>query len=299
MSRDEGEHVVPSTYSPSPRPTFDGPTLIPRRDVTRHLWGDEASGYVTDWIYVSTDKIHQLVFGLPPGGAFKHSDGFRTVFAADQVFLVLSGSVAFSNPETGEAHVVHPGEVACFSRDTWHHGLNCSSEPLRVLEFFAPPPSQGTSGAYARTRPLLEETKRGQDEWIGSWPASKEKATDGFTMRVLRDADVLWRLEGGTDGDAVLTGLWVSTELLTVGSTRVLPGQRSSAFVHAGDKGLYVRRGTLCIGAHGGEGLRWHELVEGDGFYVPEGVAHRFHNVSDEPADVAFGVAPGYLPLGG
>ena len=51
-----------STYKSSPRPTFDGPTPIPYADVTRHLWGDADSGEVADWIYVSSGKIHQLVF---------------------------------------------------------------------------------------------------------------------------------------------------------------------------------------------------------------------------------------------
>ena len=72
-------------YSPSPRPTFDGPAAIPFQSVTRHLWGDPVSGEVADWIYVSSGLIHQLVFGLPPGGAFLHSENFRTVFAADEL----------------------------------------------------------------------------------------------------------------------------------------------------------------------------------------------------------------------
>ena len=48
----------------SPRPTFDGPALIRRADVTRHVWGDPEAGEVFDWIYASTDKVHMLVFGL-------------------------------------------------------------------------------------------------------------------------------------------------------------------------------------------------------------------------------------------
>ena len=54
------------SYSASPRPTFEGPAHIPYETVTRHLWGDDESGEVADWIYVSSAKIHQLVFGLAP-----------------------------------------------------------------------------------------------------------------------------------------------------------------------------------------------------------------------------------------
>jgi hypothetical protein len=59
-----------------------------RTDVVTYTWGDEGSGEVQDWIYVSSEKIHQLVFGLPPGGVFRHSDEFRTIFAADEVLYV-------------------------------------------------------------------------------------------------------------------------------------------------------------------------------------------------------------------
>ena len=79
----------------SPRPIYDQPTHIRYQDVTQHLWGDETSGEVADWIYVSSQKVHHLVFGLPPGGVFKHSDTFRTVFAADEVLYVLSGLLSW------------------------------------------------------------------------------------------------------------------------------------------------------------------------------------------------------------
>ena len=58
----------PAPPRSSPRPVFDGPALIRRADVTRHIWGDPAAGEVFDWIYASTDKVHMLVFGLSPGG---------------------------------------------------------------------------------------------------------------------------------------------------------------------------------------------------------------------------------------
>jgi hypothetical protein len=127
-------------YMPSPRPNFDGPTHIPSESTTLHLWGEEAGGQVSDWCYVSSDKIHQLIFGLPPGGAFRHSENYKTIFAADEIYYVLSGTLALSNPETGEVHLAEMGEAIFFRRDTWHHGLNYSTEPLRVLEVLAPPP---------------------------------------------------------------------------------------------------------------------------------------------------------------
>ncbi|MEK1945052.1 MAG: hypothetical protein AAAB36_05660, partial [Ensifer adhaerens] len=138
-------------YKPSPRPVFDRASHIPYAGVTRHLWGEENAGLVDDWIYASTDSIHQIVFGMQPGGCFKHTDAFRTIFCADEVLNVLSGTLGLANPETGEFCIAQKGEALFFRKDTWHHGFNLGNEQVRVLEFFAPPPAKGTSGPYART----------------------------------------------------------------------------------------------------------------------------------------------------
>jgi mannose-6-phosphate isomerase-like protein (cupin superfamily) len=277
-------------YSPSPRPTFSGPAHIPYQQVTRHLWGDEIAGEVADWIYVSSNKIHQLVFGLPPGQGFRHSEEFRTVFAADEVLYVLSGIMVLSNPETGEVHRVRPGEAAFFRRDTWHHAFNFGKEPLRVLELFAPPPSQGTSGAYARTKPMLTTSRYFRTEWLSKWPMSQSEAASKSTIRVLRESDLLWFLEGKSSG--VLCGILASTEHLTVGTMQLLPGQKSSVHCHEGDESLYVLEGALNMLLPENEGQRWFELGPRDGFYVPEGVPHQYHNITSDPANLIFGVAP-------
>ena len=147
------------SYKKSPRPTFTEATAIPYENVTRFLWGDPEAGFVDDYIYASTDKIHQLVFGLPPHGAFRHSKDRPTVFGADEVLYVLSGVYGSANPETGEVHVAKLGEAIFFRKDTWHHGFSLSDEPLQVLEYFAPPPSTGTSNPYAKSRPYIENSR--------------------------------------------------------------------------------------------------------------------------------------------
>jgi mannose-6-phosphate isomerase-like protein (cupin superfamily) len=285
------------TYKASPRPTFEAPTAIPYAGVTRHLWGDEASGEVADWIYVSSDKIHQLVFGLPPGGVFRHSDGYRTVFAADEIYYVLSGTMVLNNPETGEVHRLSAGEAAFFRRDTWHHAWSYGTEALRVLELFAPPPSQGTSGAYARTRPNLTEIRYGQDDLLGRWPMERDAAERGQTIRIVRDADLLWRLEGKER--QVLVGLLASTEHLTVGKIRLLPGQHTEVECHGGDESLYVLDGTLNVRVRDGAGPSWFELAPQDGCYLPEGTPHQYYNMTGQQAELIFGVAPHYRPASG
>lgn len=281
-------------YSSSPRPTFDGPAHIPYEAATRHLWGDVAAGEVADWIYVSSDKIHQLLFGVSSGRAFQHSEAYRTIFAADEVLYVLEGEMLLANPETGEAHRVRPGEAAFFRRDTWHHAFSTGTQPLRVLEFLAPPPSQGTTGAYARSQPNLTENRYTQNQWLGHWPMAHAEVLAGHTIRVLRETDVMWRLEGREQPIAV--ALWASTDQLTVGTIRLLPGQHTELHAHGGDEGLYLLEGTLNVRVPDNNGQRWFELQPRDGFYVPQGTPHQYYNVSGAPVHLIFGVAPRYLP---
>ena len=277
-------------YAPSPRPTFSEPTHRPYASVTRHLWGDPEAGEVADWIYVSSAAIHHIVFGLAPGGWFRHSDSFRTIFAADELLYVVSGEMILSNPQTGEVHLIRKGEAAFFRRDTWHHAFNQSSELLKVSEFFSPPPSQGTSGAYAQTKPNLTLSRYGQDEALGRWPMERAAIEAAQTIRVLRDSDLLWRREG-----SALVGLYASTEYLTAGRIHLQAGQRSDVHAHGGDESLLLLEGTLNIHCPEKEGQQWFELTPQDGFYVPAGARHQYYNMTGQPVTALFGVAPKYL----
>jgi quercetin dioxygenase-like cupin family protein len=260
--------------------------------VTRHVWGDAVAGRVTDWIYVSSQKICQLVFGLPAGGAFRHSENYKTIFAADEVYVVLSGTLMLANPQHGEVQRLRPGEAAFFRRDTWHHGFSCGCEPLCVLEYFAPGPAQGSGGAYARTKPNLERCHYGRDDLLGRWPMAQAEFQRDCTMRVLREADILWRLEGSRQQMAV--GILASTEHLCVGRAHLLPGQQSDVETHAGDEALYLLEGTLQVNLPERDGTPWHELRPRDGFFIPEGTPHQYANLSDQAVTFLFGIAPQY-----
>src|SRR6266481_6233289 len=217
-----------NAYRPSPRPVFDRATALRRAEVTRHVWGDTASGEVLDWIYVSSSLIHQIVFGLPVGSSFRHSDAFRTIFAADEVLHVLSGTMILSNPATGEAQRVNAGEAAFFRRDTWHHAHAVGTDPLRVLEIFAPPPTAGTSGSYARTKELLTDVRLADDALLGRLATNELAAPGPNSMRVIRPADLRWRLEPGRPGPLPV-GLVASTEHLTVAVGELYAGQSGRA----------------------------------------------------------------------
>jgi quercetin dioxygenase-like cupin family protein len=279
----------------SPRPTFDHATPILYDGARLHLWGNEEAGQVPDWIYVSSDKIHHLVFALPPGAGFTHSDGFRTVFAADELLYVLSGTMVIADPEHGEVRRVGRGEAVFFRRDTWHHALSFGTEQLRVLEFFAPPPSTGASSAYARTKDLLTDVKYRDDRFMGRWPMAAAERDAQARLRVLDARDLLERLEGV--GSLVST--YVSTEHLTVERVELRPGGRTDDRRHGGDVAMHVLAGTLNVLLTEGadpEGRRWFELHPDDGFFVPEGTSYALHNVTDTNVEAMVAVAPAYDP---
>jgi quercetin dioxygenase-like cupin family protein len=123
---------------------------------------------------------------------------------------------------------------------------------------------------------------------------AQREAEREFGLRVLRPADVLWRLEGAQQ--QMLVGILAATEHLTVGQVQLLPGRHSDAHCHAGDESLYLLEGTLNVRVPDNGGQRWFEIKPGDGFYVPEGVPHQYYNITDRPATFLFAVAPGYSP---
>jgi quercetin dioxygenase-like cupin family protein len=272
------------------------PGAVRAADAALKLWGDEASGFVNDWIYVSNDKIQQLVFSLAPGQRFGHSERHRTNLGADEIFYVLSGVLVLANPETGEVHRVERGEAVSFGPDTWHHGVSHGTETLRVLEFFAPPPATGSSQPYANTKPYLTTPTYTQDDLLGDWPAGAARAGARHTQHLIRSDEILWRLEGE---EGLPVGILLSTSELTCGMIELLPGQRSSARTHGGDCAGYVVAGRMNLllpdGVEGSPGKLWFQVEPDDGFFVPAGVPYRLFNMTDESVQVLFGVAPTYL----
>ena len=279
-----------SAYRPSPRPSFDHATALRSAEVTRHVWGDAESGEVLDWIYVSSGLIHQIVFGMPVGSSFRHSDAFRTIFAADEVLHVLGGAMVLANPATGEAHRVDTGESVFFRRDTWHHAHAVGTEPLRVLEIFAPPPATGSSGSYARTKDLLTDVRLGNDELLGRFTPTDSSPTIRDSIRVIRAADRRWRLEPGRPGPVPL-GLLASTEHLTVAMAELYAGQYGDRQARGGDESGYVLDGVLGVRLGSDGGREFLELHPGDGWYVPKGIAHSYFAPQGRTSFI-FGVAP-------
>lgn len=280
---------APSGYQHSPRPSYDHGTAIPRSQAARHVWGDAESGEILDLVYVSNDRIHQLLFEIPVGGQFAHSADFRTVFGADEVMYVVEGCVALADPQNGSVTRIEAGDAAFFGPDTWHHAFNWGPGPARILEYFAPPPATGTSGAYAQRQPYLSASRYTDDSLLGSILPGQPRAQRP-RLAVVRPDTYAWRLDG--DRDRVLTGIIASTPQLTVSRCEVRGPRWSGWISHPGDAGGYVLSGGLALWL-ADRGRGWDELHPGDGFFVPAGQRYQVRGL-----DGAASYLTGYAPTG-
>jgi mannose-6-phosphate isomerase-like protein (cupin superfamily) len=274
----------------TPRPEYDRPTVIRSAEVVRHLWGDEESGFVGDEVLLSSQLLHGLIFTLPPGGRFGHSPDNRTVFAADEVYAVLQGTIAVVDPASGQVCRAEASEFVVFGRDTWHHGINWGTTPVRVLELFAPPPATGASSAYARTVPYLEQSRYAEDGVLGRWPAERAAVEAASRLALVTGRDLRWRAEGDLH-----VGLVCSTGQLTVTSEELLPGGRSELRRHGGDAFFHVTAGVAHVHAPENDGPSWFQVLAGDSFAIPAGTPYRLVNQGAETLRHVLGAAPEYL----
>lgn len=266
--------------------TVPGPVWSDRT-ILRH-WGDDVgAGHVNDHVYVSSERLYQIVLTMPAGASFRHSERNRTIFGADELYLVLRGAFVLANPETGEVLRLGEGDLAVFGPDTWHHGFVVGSEDAAVLEYFAPPPAAGMSQAYARTKPYLGEWRYGIDEPLGDRNLARAV---GRTMRRLDTSEFLWRLEG-SNADT-LVGTMLSTPRLRVETLELGSGRNTGPRRHRGDLGIFVREGTPTVSLPGDGGNGTWRLTPGDGFFVPAGTTYHVGNDGTRPARWVAGVAP-------
>jgi mannose-6-phosphate isomerase-like protein (cupin superfamily) len=278
-----------SGYQHSPRPSYDHGTAILRSQAARHVWGDAESGEILDLVYVSNQRIHELLFEIPAGGEFTHSADFRTIFGADEVLYVVEGCVALADPQTGSVARVAAGEAVFFGPGTWHHAFNFGPGPARILEYFAPPPATGTSGAYAQQQPLLPVSRYADDSELGTVIPGQARPAEATRLAVVRPDGYHWRLDG--DRDRVLTGIIASTPQLTAGRCEVRGPRWSGWISHRGDAGGYVLSGGLALWL-AGRGRGWDELAPGDGFFIPANEQYQVRSLSAGAATYLVGYAP-------
>ena len=269
---------ITMTYKPSPKPNFFEPTHIKYKSMETYMWGDDQAGKVKDWIYVSNDSLHQIIFGMDSNGKFKHSDQYRTIFGADELLYVLSGLLIINNPETGETHKIQKGESVCFKKDTWHHAFNYSDEYLQVLEFFSPPPITGTSGAYAKQKKLLENSIYTRNDKINSNLPFKNQDT----FKIIKESDYIWSLEG--PNQETLIGTMVKSEFLDVRMITIRAGQKSHTFQFDKNTSYLSLNDNLkvCLADNDSE----YVLNKQDGLYFPASTPYFIENLNQFDAKI-------------
>lgn len=291
-ARQEVEMTEPG-YPSAPLRDATEARLVRERTVPAKVWGDETSGELTDAIYVSTEHVHMALFTVLPGRDFRDSDTFKSLIGGDVFYFLLDGILVLANPENGEVHRLLPGDAVVLPPDTWHHGFNYGDGTVvRALEFIAPPPAQGTTWEHFRSVPIVSSPRYTQDEWLRCWPLKSAEAVAGHVMRVVGERDVLWRLEG--ERHHVLVGIHASTEHGTLASLSLRPGAKSDVRAHAGGMCLFVRRGKVIVHLPESSAASWHEAREHDGFHIPPGMRHQFLNMTNEPTEFVYFVAPEY-----
>ncbi len=268
------------TYKASPKPNFFKPTHIKYNLMDTYIWGDEESGKVKDWIYVSNDSLHQIIFGIEPGGNFKHSNEYRTIFGADELLYVLSGVLVINNPETGETHKINRGESVFFRKDTWHHAFNFSNEYLQVLEFFSPPPITGTSGAYAKKQNLLTRSIYNRE--------NEKKLSKSFinqkSFKIIKENDYIWSINGSKQ--ETLVGTLIKTEFLDVKIITLNAFKKSHVFKFDKNTSYLSLNDKLKIKLINEK--KDYSLKKNDGLYLPSSTEFMIENLNEFDARIIF-----------
>ncbi|MCE2526996.1 MAG: hypothetical protein J4G00_05630 [Actinomycetia bacterium] len=256
------------------------PRLISRATAKRVLWGTEATGKVSDIYYHSDEDLHVIEFGLGRGDKWVHAPQKRTLFAADEVYHVLEGTLVVANPQTGEVCRVPAGHSVFFRKDTWHHGF-AHRGPVRVIEFMAPTPAQGVTQAYARTQPYLpeEDWRYAEGNWEGRWPMERSDRQPGFT--VVSPQERLWSVDDPRG--ILLRGMVCSTEHLAVYAAELEGDVWTRPASYRGTGVALVTAGILQVRG-GGETLT---VAAGDAVYLPPGSEFSYRS---EEADFLLGM---------
>ena len=218
------------------------------------------------------------------------------------MYCVLEGTLVLADPQHGEVRVVRDGRAACCSAAT--RGTTASTphpEPLRVLEFFAPPPSRGTASQYARHQPMLEEVHYRDARWSGRWPEARDERQEpppaSTSLRGRRAVGLRAASRRPTWPGRSRTP---STSLVTTG--RVYAGHVEDPRKVEHESMLVVTAGEVWVDVQeeDGDGYATDCLLAGDAVFVPAHSTMRVLSRSSEPATYLMGsgrpVPPGWSP---
>ena len=172
-------------------------------------------------------------------------------------------------------------------------GYNFGTTEALVLEAVAPKERHPEMPEIEMSweKPDLSQVVNGRYDLLGKWPAERpaeyQKAWQGDGIMTMGKRDCLHVIAG--DKTPLPVSLFVSSNEMTVETMDILPGDPES---HPGDEALFVTQGRLNIYLPDSDD--WYELNRMDCLYLPEGTLHQYENVTDNPAEFFFAVAPKY-----
>ncbi|HXY46169.1 MAG TPA: hypothetical protein VEH29_18430 [Acidimicrobiales bacterium] len=245
--------------------------------VPRVRWGDETSGFVSDWVYWRTQRLVVIVFSMPPGGSFKVSDEWMPRYDAQECQYVLAGQYTIHNPTNGEIRVAEAGEAVAFGRMSWHYGYNFADSELRVIEWLSFSADRATE-TTAGTRP--ERELEMDAELVGRFPEHRSAGTERID---LVDETSSLRAILGSERQ-LLASVLASTPMLTVAVVELAGARRSDPLCHPSDTLLFVEHGKTHVYVPSDN--VWAELSDLDAFFVPAGVGYQLLNQTDRRSRV-------------
>jgi quercetin dioxygenase-like cupin family protein len=274
----------------------DEPMLVTLAEATRFLWGDEASGQVSDLIYGRGDRISGFVYLLGPGHWFGSSETWKPLYDQHRLYFVVQGTLAIHDPESGEVAVAGPGEGVTWRGLRYHYGYNVGTDEVIVLDWFAPAerPPDAAEVEYSPQKRPVENIVGGRYELLGTWPdahadeLAKREREGG--MLTVGPSNALHLIQGQKPPQ--LVSILCSSADLTAGTFSVRGGTHTEPERHPGDEVVFALSGRLNV--HLPELGAWHELNRLDCLYLPEGTLHEYWSYGAESADAMFVVAPGY-----
>jgi mannose-6-phosphate isomerase-like protein (cupin superfamily) len=250
---------------------------IPHASVPRVRWGDEGSGFVSDWVYWRSPQLVAIVFSMPPGGSFKVSDDWMPRYDAQECQYVLGGEYTIHNPTTGEIRVARAGEAVSFGRMSWHYGYNFADVELRVIEWLSFSSDRATDTATG-TRPERElEMDPGL---VGRFPEHRDKGAHRIDL--VDEATSLRAILGSER--QLLAAVLTTTPMLSVAIVEVPGAHRSDRLCHDSDTLLLVERGKTHVYVPSQD--VWAELGDLDAFFVPSGVGYHLLNQTERRSRV-------------
>lgn len=271
------------TRKPTPRPTFDVPTVITDESAVFHVWGDELSGLVHDKVIVSSQEIHVLEFTIPAGSHFVQSPTNPTVFDADVVYLVIAGSLWLRDASSGHTLQVQQGDLTWIKPRTWHQAFNPYSEDARVLEFFSPPPARGTASVFAQKQPYLNATATIFSA-ENPWPPPSPEMLPETGLVTLPRSD--WRWSFGESQASTRIGTALQTQDLRVDFIEIDLGHFWE--INETQADTAVRAETrLSIHSVYAETDFNHVIEPGESLFLPRGSSLRVEPLPETSSDIS------------